>query len=318
MDMKKIIFIFICASALLVLACSKEPVPAVTVVKAVVELSAPEQQAELTADRYTVFYADLSASADSQTKVYIDEAYKTRWNAGDQISIFQTTANDCFEFQGKDGDRSGSFTEVEQGNAGIVLDHIYAVYPYSSNNSITASEVLTVDLPSSQAYAYKSYGPGSNIMVCKTDGEQLFFKTACSFLVIKLYGTNTAVSSVTVSANAGEALSGECNISFDGADSSPVVTIPQGSESITVTSDNGVTLGSSSTDYTEFWFSVPPVNLSRGFTVTVTGTNGKTFEKVSTKQRELLRNNITPMAPFEVSFPANQIGDGQEEDGGDY
>ena len=316
MDMKKINFIFICASALAVLACSKEPAPAVTVGKAVVEFSQPEQQAELTPDRYSVFYADLSASADSQTKVYIDEAYKTRWNAGDLISIFQTTANDCFEFQGNDGARSGSFSEVEQGNAGDDLDYIYAVYPYSANNSITTSGVLTVELPSSQSYVYKSYGLGANIMVCKTEGEQLFFKTVGGFLVIKLYGTNTAVSSVTVSANAGEPIAGLANVSF--VDDAPVATATQGVESITVVCDQPVTLGTSATDYTEFWFSMLPGTLSEGFTVTVTGVNGKTNEKVSRKERVIARNTITPMAPFEVVFPTNQIGDGQEQDGGDY
>lgn len=316
MDMKKINFIFICASALSVLACSKEPAPAVTVGKAVVEFSQPEQQAELTPDRYTVFYADLSASSDSQTKVYIDEAYKTHWNAGDLISIFQTTGNDCFEFQGKDGDRSGAFTEVEQGNAGDNIDGIYAVYPYSQNNSITTDGVLTVELPSSQSYAYKSYGPGANLMVCKTDGEQLFFKTACSFLVIKLYGTNASVSSVTISANAEESLAGVAGVSFNGSD--PVVSITQGIPSVSVVCDQPVALGTSATDYTEFWFALPPITLSRGFTVTVTGANGKTCEKKSSKERVIARNTITPMAPFEVVFPTNQIGDGEEQDGGDY
>ena len=316
MDMKKINFIFICASALSILACSKEPAPAVTVGKTVVEFSQPEQQAELTPDRYTVFYADLSASADSQTKVYIDEAYKTRWNAGDLISIFQTTANDCFEFQGNDGARSGSFTEVEQGNAGDDLDYIYAVYPYSANNSITTSGVLTVELPSSQSYVYKSYGPGANIMVCKTDGEQLFFKTVGGFLVIKLYGTNASVSSVTVSANAQESLAGVADVFYN--DDVPQINITQGIPSISVVCDQPVALGTSATDYTEFWFALPPITLSQGFTVTVTGANGKTCEKKSSKERVIARNTITPMAPFEVVFPTNQIGDGEEQDGGDY
>lgn len=316
MDMKKINFILICASALSILACSKEPVPAVTVAKAVVELSAPEQQAELTADRYTVFYADLSATSDSQTKVYIDEAYKTRWNAGDQISIFQTTGNDCFQFTGNTGDRSGSFEEAGQSNPGDYIDAIYAVYPYSQDNTVTTSGVLGITLSPVQNYAYKSYGLGANIMVCKTEDEQLFFKTVGGFLVIKLYGTNTAVSSVTVSANAGEPIAGFANVSF--VDDAPVATATQGVESITVVCDQPVTLGTSATDYTEFWFSMLPGTLSQGFTVTVTGVNGKTNEKVSRKERVIARNTITPMAPFEVSFPANQIGDGQEEDGGDY
>ncbi len=125
------------------------------------------------------------------------------------------------------------------------------------------------------------------------------------------------MSSVTVSANGEEALAGMANVSFDN-DASPLVAITQGTPSVSVVCDPAVALGSSATDYTEFWFVLPPVTLSQGFTVTVTGANGKTYEKVSRKQRVIDRNTITPMTPFEVVFSTNQIGDGEEQDGGDY
>lgn len=317
MNMKTLNSIFIFASALLILACSKEQALSSVADKAVVEFTQPEQQEESSAPRYTVFYADLSASAYIPTKVYIDESYKTRWNAGDMISIFQTTANECFGFQGNDGDRAGAFEAIGQVDEGNAIDDIYAVYPYSQNTGITAEGVISIMLNPVQSYSYKSYGRGANTMVCKTSDEQLFFKSVGGFLVIKLYGTNVSVSSVTVSANGEEALAGMANVSFDN-DASPLVAITQGTPSVSVVCDPAVALGSSATDYTEFWFVLPPVTLSQGFTVTVTGANGKTYEKVSRKQRVIDRNTITPMTPFEVVFSTNQIGDGEEQDGGDY
>ena len=317
MNMKTLNSIFIFASALLILACSKVAAPSEAADKALVEFSRPVQKEENTAPRYTVFYADLSASAYIPSKVYIDEAYKTRWNAGDMISIFQTTANECFEFQGNDGDRAGAFEAIGQVDEGNAIDDIYAVYPYSQNTGITAEGVISIMLNPVQSYSYKSYGRGANTMVCKTSDEQLFFKSVGGFLVIKLYGTNVSVSSVTVSANGEEALAGMANVSFDN-DASPLVAITQGTPSVSVVCDPAVALGSSATDYTEFWFVLPPVTLSQGFTVTVTGANGKTYEKVSRKQRVIDRNTITPMTPFEVVFSTNQIGDGEEQDGGDY
>ena len=318
MNMKAINYISILAAAVVSLACSKEQVP-----ETGYSVNEFAQSGQATArGRYSVFYADLDSSGDSQSKVYIDGNFKTRWNAGDLISIFQTTANECFAFQGADGDRSGSFAVPESNNygtgadAGEEIDAIYAVYPYNQGTGIDNGS-LRISFPATQGYKPDSYGPGANIMACRTSDERLKFKNVGGYLVIKLYGDGVSVKSVAITSNGGEVLSGQAVVTFDG-NSVPEATLSQGTGTVSVVCDNPVTIGTSSTDYTAFWFVLPPVTFSEGFTVTVTGSNGKTCEKVTTKQRTVARNDIVNMAPFEVVLPANQIGDGQEQDGGDY
>lgn len=282
-------------TALLAIACSKE-----SEVK----------------ERYSVFYTSFDGSAETRT--YIDESFKIHWNADDLVSIFQTTSNGKFAFTGKDGDRSGAFEELSVPGEGTEISSIYAVYPYSSSTTISDTEVLSVELPSTQAYAEGSFGPGANTMVCRTQDDKLFFKNLCGFMVIKLYGSGVKVKSVSFKANNGEPIAGKANVTFD-SEGNPVSSIAQGTDEITVVSENAVTLGSSASDYTEFWFVVPPATLSGGFTITVNGANGGKFEKVSTKERAITRNDITPMTPLEVVLSGgNQIGDGEEQDGGNY
>lgn len=282
-------------SALLAIACSKE-----SEVK----------------ERYSVFYTSFEEYAETRT--YVDDDYKLHWNKGDLVSIFQTSSNGKFAFTGEDGDRSGAFEELSVPEEGTEISSIYAVYPYSSSTTISDTEVLSVELPATQAYAEGSFGLGANTMVCRTQNDKLFFKNLGGFMVIKLYGSGVKVESVSFKANDGEPIAGKADVTFD-PEGNPVASIAQGPAEITVVAEEAVTLRPSATDYTEFWFVVPPTTLSGGFTITVNGANGGKFEKVSTKERTITRNDITPMTPLEVVLSGgNQIGDGEEQDGGNY
>ena len=47
------------------------------------------------------------------TKVFMDADAHIFWNAGDQISFFPKTTQNCaFTFQGTDGSKSGSFSAI--------------------------------------------------------------------------------------------------------------------------------------------------------------------------------------------------------------
>ena len=71
---------------------------------------------------------------------------------------------------------------------------------------------------------------------------------------------------------------------------------------ITLDCGSGVTLGSSSETVTEFWFCIPPVTFSKGFTVTATDVNGKVFEKGVSSSKTISRNIINPLSALKVSF----------------
>ncbi len=305
------------AACLLAIACSKEQDRPGTIagdepVHAIEKVNSTK--------RITKFYTSFDSSDD--TRVYIDADQKVRWNKDDLVSIFNmTTDNNPWKFDGKTGARAGGFDEYGDDHTaeGDGIGNIYAVYPYRQGTWISAGEVLNVDFPETQHYAEGSLGPGANIMVSKTQDEYLSFKNAGGYMVLQLYGAAVKVGSVSLMSNEGEIIAGEANITF-GSDGIPSTSLTnQGSSQITLVCDEPVTLGTSQTDFTEFWFVIPPVTFSKGFKVTVTGTNGKTCEKATGKKITIARNEINTMAPLEVVLSGNnQIGDGEEEDGGDY
>ena len=265
-----------------------------------------------------VFYAGF-ASNGSETKVYLDDNVKIHWDANDMISIFNTdTANAPFVFAGSTGDRAGGFTEYEQVADGAPIDgeKIYAVYPFKTSTSINSQGVLTFEMPEIQSYREKSFGLGANTMVCISDDEALLFKNACGYLVLNLYGSGK-VTSVSLKSNEGERIAGNASIAFVG--DSPVVTMGDNAgDEIILECTEPITLRDSSSPV-EFWFVVPPVTFSKGFSICIGGQDGGSFEKKSIKSFTITRNSPLKITAFEVELaPGRQIVDGEEIDGGTY
>ena len=145
-----------------------------------------------------VFFASLESQSAPDTKVYVNEDRELRWNAEDQLSIFdKNTLNRPYQFSGETGDISGYFTSVsEPDGEGTDLDLIYAVYPYQESTTISDAGVLTLTLPSEQAYMENTFGPGVNAMVSATKDNILKFKNLCGYLVLKFKGEGVSVSSM--------------------------------------------------------------------------------------------------------------------------
>lgn len=255
-----------------------------------------------------VFYASLESYNDPDTRVYVDEKIKLHWDANDWISLFnKVTLNQIYVFTGETGDREGTFEKYEDPfGTGNDLNFVCAVYPYSEENKISNNGVLKVVLPAEQTYREGSFGPGANTMISCTEDDQLMFKNACGYLVLKFYGEGTSVSSVTLEGNDGELLSGK-------ATWSPVIgEIPvikmnpnaakSGDNAITLTCENPVALKAAKEDATLFWIVVPPTDFEKGFTLTVTNPDGKTFVKKTDKNLSIVRNTLLRIAPIEVKF----------------
>ena len=253
----------------------------------------------------TVFYATTEGSTTSGTpgtKVYADENLRVLWNADDRISIFnKSTANAQYAFTGSDGDNSGGFEEVVPIKSRAALDHIYAVYPYSTSNSINNDGTqITLNLPAVQAYRQNSFGVGANTMVAVTDDSFLGFKNVCGFLRFRFYGDNVTVQSIKFEGNNGEKIAGKAYVAPVMGGVPTVSMDATATGSITMNCAEAVTLGTSSTDFTEFIFVIPPTTLSGGFTVTVTDNNGATCVRKYSKSITISRNKIESMSAMKI------------------
>ncbi|MBO4757320.1 MAG: tyrosine-protein phosphatase [Bacteroidales bacterium] len=289
-------FLLIGVLAALAVSCSVE------------EVNSPVQESH----NAPVFYAtiDDSQPGGTETKVYTGEDLKVLWNADDRITVFnKNTYNKEFVFTGDDGDNSGSFEEVtsDSNTTSTKLDKVYAVYPYRESTEISDDGIITLTLPSEQAFRANSFGSGANAMVATTAEDMLKFKNVGGYLLLKFYGEGISISSITVRGNNEELLAGKCTV--DMSSGLPVLAMDesQATDAVTLACDPPVSLGSSSSETVACWLVLPPVTFTSGFTVTVTTSDGGVFEKSTSKKTVITRSAVTRFAALEVKIPAKYV-----------
>mgnify|MGYP003481980447 FL=1 len=239
------------------------------------------------------------------TRTYVNEAMTMLWHADDRISLFRSTLNEEFKFTGETGDSAGDFEEIpsEIFVTGAEISTNYGVYPYNSTTTISEDETITLTMPSVQAYAQNSFGCGANTAVAATENSSsrfLPFRNVGGFLVVKIYSPSGVVKSVELKGNNGEVLAGEATVQAKYG-YLPLLTMGDGTDSITLDCGGGVEVGTTEDSATHFWFVVPPTTFELGFTVSVTDTAGAVTTKSTTKRNEISRNEVTVMSAFEIA-----------------
>ncbi|MBO4742395.1 MAG: RagB/SusD family nutrient uptake outer membrane protein [Bacteroidales bacterium] len=284
--MKRIHFLTVAAAVLLAAACTE---------KEGRELPAPAPDAR-------VFYAEIETSGN-QTRVANDGTH-IFWEYADAISVFDHgDSNRRFLARPQNGNTAAAFyfdgdSAPEPENT---EPYAYALFPYADNNVFKAG-TIHFSLPATQTCSWaNSFSGSSNPMMAVTENNVLKFKNLCGFLVLKLYGTNISVSSIVLTANAGETLCGPAYATMAlGED--PELTMENystGSE-ITLECPNAISISNTGQNPTSFWFVLPAVTMSEGFTITLTDKAGGVFTKSVGSSIGVTRNNVTSMAPLEV------------------
>lgn len=67
--------------------------------------------------------------------------------------------------------------------------------------------------------------------------------------------------------------------------------------------DTPVALGATAEESTDFWFVIPPMTFSKGFTISVIQASGGVFEKSTSKSITIERNKLTKMSPIPIEGP---------------
>ena len=255
-----------------------------------------------------IFYASFEQPANDGSRVYANEDLLLRWNADDRVSIFnKITYNQEYRFTGQTGANAGGFKKVDNDEfvTGNAITHVVSVYPYQEATTITENELIGLTLPAEQTYADNTFGLGANTMVSVSEDNVLQYKNVGGYLMLKLYGEDVSVSSITLKGNNGEKLAGNATVSMP-VDGNPSVSMASdASTEITLTCETPVQLWSTAAESTQFWFVVPAVTFSKGFTVTVSG-DGGVFEKSTDRSLTIDRNNLSKMSPIEVELTPTQ------------
>ena len=313
--MKKLIYLF--SAVALLCACEQADV-----------IEQPNQGGTASGDLPEVIYATVADndSDTTKTRTYVD-GKKVLWNKGDNITYFYHKFHGAhYKYEGKDGVAEAEFTKFTEGTIDFELSRSYAIYPFEVGASCIQDngvEKLQVFYPAEQNYIPNSFGRGANVMVAageySTDNN-LSFRNACGYLVIKLYGENITVKSIELTALGGEKIAGKGLITAHHDAAPEVEMTDQGRSTIMLNCGSGVTLGADKANATEFWFAMPPTTFNEGFKILVAPTTGMAFEIQTSNKVEITRNEIQPMAALEYTPNAqapNQIiytrSDGKSE-----
>ena len=302
--MKKIFYFL---SALALFACEKAE-----------DFGQPVQGGTASGDLPEVIYATVADDeSEGKTRTVVANDKSVLWNAGDNITYFFNFSHGAhYKYNGEDCVAEAKFDKITEGTRDFELSRSYAVYPFEVGASCIQDngvEKLQVFYPAEQNYMPNSFGRGANVMVAvgehSTDTD-LRFRNACGYLVIKLYGENITVKSITLTALGGEKIAGKGLITAR-YDAAPEVEMTdQGRSTIMLKCGSGVTLGADAANATEFWFAMPPTTFEEGFKILVAPTTGMAFEIQTSNQVEITRNEIQPMAALEYTPNAqapNQI-----------
>lgn len=239
------------------------------------------------------------------TRTYVDSDLHHYWTRDDRVSVFTSTQNEQYKFDGNTGDDTGTISKVGSGQSGSgsQIPSNYAIYPYNTSTTISTSGVVSLTLPSSQTYADGTFGQGANTMMAVTRNSEdnyLSFKNLGGYIVLKLYGGGT-VKSITISGNDGEKIAGKANINLSYGSEPSTVMSGSATEAITLDCGDGVALADSKENATAFWFAVPPVTFSKGFTISALNAKGWIMTKSSTKSRTVERN-VVYSVPVKAEF----------------
>lgn len=262
---------------------------------------------EIDAERPTaveeeVIYATIEDG--EQTRVELNANKQTVWTKGDQIVRYGTNIYDVWTFNGKTGDRSGSFKyygEWSQKPNYNFNGKYYAFYPYSnyvgwSTFSNDGSVAAFFNVPVTQNYHYMSYDPNSNAMLGIGRNETDFrFKNLMGYLRISLTG-DKRVKSITLEGNNDEVLSGLRYISLENIELSNWHR--DESYSKVINCGNGVQL---TDEPTQFYFSLVPVVFKKGLNITISFTDGTTYVKSTSARVDIARNTIQPMTTIDTN-----------------
>lgn len=281
------------------------------------ELAEPLQKdqsndsATINSDLPEVLYVSVADEHNPKTRTVAD-GKKILWQKDDAISYFALTSHNVkYVYSGTELASNVEFEKVADGNVATPVIYSRGVYPYDPNTTVVYDnenlvEKINVTYPATQTYAQNSFGSGANLMVATgddNDDDKLFFRNACGYLVIKLYGAGTVVKSITVSSLSGvDKIAGTAVIVTDN-EKLPVVTMSaEASTAVTLDCTNGgegVALAAEKADATEFWFALPPVNFEGGIKINVTDINEQSYTMQTTKSVNITRNNVQPMAALE-------------------
>lgn len=264
------------------------------------------------------YYASVEEFS-SDTKTTLGEGNRVVWSDEDRIAIFEGH-DEGQAYQILDsyiGKSTGEFSIIEgvttEGGSGSAFDKTIAVYPYNDELAVSYNEngyiISGVIFPQDQQYTSCSFADEAFPMVASTSkgAKDLSFKNIGGGIKLSFIG-DLSIHQIDITSNSDEPLSGKADVAI-GSDGLPSINMSDNSSSsVSLTCDPAVQINKDTP--TEFVIALPPVNLSNGFTATVTDTEGQLYTMSSNKTNTVFRSSLLKMPLIELGdITEGEIGE---------
>lgn len=250
----------------------------------------------------------------NDTRLHLEDG-KTTLNVGDKFYVFNKINHcDTYVYNGNTNDEGKPIIELKDTTGytqHTAMDKFVIIYNetqpevYVNNGSPTTS---TISVKSNQKYIKDSYAVNVAPMVSVSeDLGSTLFKNVCGWVKLSIIGNGETVEKIELTGNNSEGLAFGSNPPTKiNVNDLSVYSVGYAAKKLTMTFNNKddqeesywdtATLSSTPTD---FYFAMPPVEFTRGFTVKISCTDGTVMTKSTSKKIEVGRNEVQPMEVFE-------------------
>ena len=212
--------------------------------------------------------AEVESEQNTRTSISVDEsgAGTIYWNPSDKIDVFFGTKKAQYTSQNASDALAATFkTSASLTVSDVSSTNIWGLYPSNSSSSCNGSSITTT-LPSTQYGVPDTFDKDIFPAVAHSSSTNLQFYNVCGG--IKFNMAYDDIKKVTFKGNNNENIAGTVSITF--TNGAPQATVTSGVKQITLTPKSGSTF----TKGTDYYITLLPGTLSRGFTMTFTATDG--------------------------------------------
>ena len=235
---------------------------------------------------------EFTAGIETRT-VLVESTQEVNWSTGDAISIFSSAepeTNARFESSNINGNKARFSGNIETG------DKYYALYPYSTSNSLTGT-TLSGTLSGTQTAATGSFADKCNPAFARTSDKTLSFSNLCGLIKVNIPVLSSPVTKIVLKGNGNEVLAGTYTLDVDAE--VPAITMnPDGTKEISL--EGEFKAGSN------YYFIVPPTIFNQGYSFTF-HSEGKTSKQNIPERTEIVAGKINDAGNLQIEKPENDL-----------
>ncbi len=264
--------------------------------------------------------------ADGATKTTLgtgDNDGKILWQAGDEVAVWSTeTYCQVSKYRvSEDSDGKNSATlewvSTEEGRNCGWTDEAPAYYPYSDDveweyfpdadgdGTNDCSFIFKTTLSPTQKYTKNSFASGAFHMASWTRVNNMQFKNVLGGVKLQLTGS-AAIKEIKFYGNNDEIICQGAEVALSSVSSKtvPIIKMTGGIDDKEVTLDCGEYGVNLSEDVAKsFIIALPPMTMSKGFTIEVKDISGQSMTFTSTREQKIERSQLLEMTPVKYAPP---------------